>query len=89
MVGADDGDMWLEHGGPLPRFCARVDVDMMLERCRRIGVIAEAVGRLASLCGSTTVNGLQFAVTDTDARDVLMDGGSAQLVPPRVVSARS
>jgi hypothetical protein len=35
------------------------------------------------------VNGLQFAVTDTDARDVLMDGGSAQLVPPRVVSARS
>jgi hypothetical protein len=82
--GADS--MCIECTGGKTRFCARVDVDTMLEKYGSIGALAELEMKLASLTAkASAVTSLDFAVSDTHARTVLMDGGTAELVAPRVV----
>jgi hypothetical protein len=78
--------MGVEYSTGKPRFVARVDVDVMLKKCPSIAALAELEMKLASLTAKASrLTGLHFAVSDAHARDVLMDGGTAELVPPRVV----
>jgi hypothetical protein len=77
--------MGVEYSTGKPRFVARVDVDVMLKKCPSIAALAELEMKLASLTAKASrLTGLHFAVSDAHARDVLMDGGTAELVPPRV-----